>query len=58
MVIPEQRRAQERLWRALTKLDAVDQPGSDAEIDRDGAAVELMLAWAEYEGARAGHPTG
>lgn len=53
VAIPEQRQAQERLWRALTKLDEIDQPGANATADRDAVEVELMLAWAEYEGARA-----
>jgi hypothetical protein len=51
--IPDQRQAQERLWRALTRLDAIDQPGSDSDEDRDVVELELMAAWSEYEQTRA-----
>lgn len=51
-VIPEQRQAQERLWRALTRLDAIDQPGADLAVDRGAVEEELFHAWAEYELAR------
>jgi hypothetical protein len=51
-VIPEQRQAQERLWRALTKLDAIDQPGADRDVDRGAVEEELFQAWADYELAR------
>lgn len=51
-VIPEQRSAQERLWRAITLLDAIDQPGSDLSIDRGEAELELVMAWSEYETSR------
>jgi hypothetical protein len=47
--IPEQRQAQERLWRALTKLDAIDQPGSALNLDREAVELEVMVAWSEYE---------
>ena len=46
--IPEQRQAQERLWRALTRLEYLD------DLDeRSQAELELMVAWTEYETARA-----
>ena len=48
-----QRSAQERLWRALTQLDAIDQPGTVIDLDRAAVEHELMLAWAAYEDARA-----
>ena len=51
-VIPEQRNAQERLWRAITLLDAIDQPGSEIDIDRGEAELELVMAWSEYETSR------
>ncbi|MCU1600590.1 MAG: hypothetical protein JWO22_1299 [Frankiales bacterium] len=51
-VIPEQRSAQERLWRAITLLDAIDQPGSDLPVDRGEAELELVMAWSEYETSR------
>ena len=47
--IPEQRQAQERLWRALTKLDAIDQPGAPLNLDRETIELEVMVAWTEYE---------
>jgi hypothetical protein len=47
--IPQQRNAQERLWRALTKLDEIDQPGSQSTADRDAVELEVMVAWSEYE---------
>ena len=49
---PSPREAQERLWRALTKLDAIDQPGADPEADRDEVELEVMVAWTEYERSR------
>ena len=50
--LPEQRQAQERLWRALTRLDAIDQPGADVVVDRGAVEEELFQAWADYELAR------
>ena len=50
--IPQQRDAQERLWRALTKLDAIDQPGSEPTPDRDAVELEVMVAWSEYESSQ------
>ena len=47
VAIPEQREAQERLWRALTQLEYLD----DA-TDRSQAELELMVAWSEYESSR------
>ena len=53
-VIPEQRSAQERLWRAITLLDAIDQPDADVTMDRGEAELELVMAWSEYESSRSG----
>jgi hypothetical protein len=50
--VPLQREAQERLWRALTRLDAIDQPGADPDADRDQVELEVMEAWTEYERSR------
>lgn len=47
LAIPEQREAQERLWRALTTLEYLE----DAE-ERSQAELELMVAWSEYDAAR------
>ena len=52
--IPEHRRAQERLWRAITLLDAIDQPGAQVDLDRSEAELELVVAWSEYELVRSG----
>jgi hypothetical protein len=51
-MVPEQRSAQERLWRALTKLDEIDQPGAEPAEDRGAVELELMNAWADYEASR------
>ena len=51
-ISPEQREAQERLWRALTQLDAIDQPGATVDLDREAVETEVMLAWADYELSR------
>lgn len=50
--IPEQRQAQERLWRALTKLDEIDQPGAPLNLDREAIELEVMVAWTEYESSK------
>jgi hypothetical protein len=50
--VPEQRQAQERLWRALTRLDAIDQPGAETPVDRDAVELEVMAAWSEYQESR------
>lgn len=52
VVLPEARQAQERLWRALTQLDAIDQPGATIDLDREAVETEVMLAWADYELSR------
>ena len=49
---PQQREAQERLWRALTRLDAIDQPGAAPVPHRDEIELELMVAWSEYQSTR------
>jgi hypothetical protein len=41
------------LWRAITCLDRIDQPGSELEVDRGAVELELVIAWSEYELARA-----
>lgn len=51
---PDHRAAQERLWRAITLLDAIDQPGAVVELDRSKAELELVVAWSEYELVRSG----
>lgn len=51
-MIPEQRQAQERLWRALTKLDAIDQPGAALNLDRAAIEREVSLAWSQYESSQ------
>jgi len=50
--LPLQREAQERLWRALTRLDAIDQPGAEPNAERDQVELEVMEAWTEYERSR------
>ena len=47
------RQAQERLWRALTQLDAIDQPGHVIDLDRAAVEAELIQAWQAYELSRA-----
>ena len=51
---PEHRAAQERLWRAITLLDAIDQPGAVVHLDRSEVELELVVAWTEYELVRSG----
>ncbi len=47
--VPEQREAQERLWKALTKLEYIEQ---EPTVDRADAELELFAAWSEYEQSR------
>jgi hypothetical protein len=46
--IPEQRNAQERLWKALTALEYLQD-----DEQREQAEIELVMAWTYYEDSRA-----
>jgi hypothetical protein len=47
--VPEQREAQERLWKALTTLEYLER---EPTVDRADAELELFAAWTDYEQAR------